>query len=168
MSKNSVKQVIIDNRRIGIVGLETAIEKAKTVCAKSSESEISSYLLGAVSDQNYIPSSAAAAYGKALLREYKIALNLPVDPEIQNGLTILVLGMGCARCDQLQSDVRDVLSEMQIAADIRHVTDIREISHFGILGAPALVINNKVVAVGEIPPKSLIRRWITDACGIYF
>jgi protein-disulfide isomerase len=57
---------------------------------------------------------------------------------------------------------------MQIAADIRHVTDIREISHFGILGAPALVINNKVVAVGEIPPKSLIRRWITDACGIYF
>ena len=165
MPENSVKQVMIDNRLIGIVGLEEAIEKAKIACPEKSDSEISDFLTSAIADQNYLPSAARETYGKALLREYKIAMNLPVDPEPLSGLNILVLGMGCARCDQLQSDLRDVLSEMQIAADIRHITDAKEISHFGVLGAPALVINNKVVAVGQVPPKSLIRQWITDACG---
>jgi predicted DsbA family dithiol-disulfide isomerase len=52
---------------------------------------------------------------------------------------------------------------MQIAADVRHVTDIREMSRFDVLGSPALVINDRVVAVGEVPPKSLIRQWIIEA-----
>ncbi|MBP1761723.1 MAG: hypothetical protein H6Q64_1265 [Firmicutes bacterium] len=164
MPDTSVKQVLINNRLIGIVGLEVAIEKAKISCREKSDSDIAEFLTSAISDHNYIPSSAHLAYGKALLREYKIAMNLPVDPEPLTDLSILVLGLGCARCDQLQSDIRNVLSEMQIAADLRHVTDIKEISRFGVMGAPALVINNKVVSVGEVPPKSLIRQWITDAC----
>jgi len=39
-----------------------------------------------------------------------------------------------------------------------------EIACFGVMGAPALVVNNKVVSVGEVPPKSKIRQWIIDAC----
>ena len=149
---------------IGIVGLEAALEKARIACLEKSDSEISDFLIAAISDKNYIPPPALPAYGQALLREYKTAMNLPVEPESLTGLIVLVLGMGCARCDQLQSDIRDVLSEMQIAADIRHVTDLREISRFGVLGAPALVINDKVVAVGEVPSKSRIRQWIMEAC----
>ncbi len=163
MTEDSIKQVMINNRAVGMVGLDAVIEKAKLACAQKSASELSDFLISSASEQNYIPSSAREAYGKALLREYKIAMNLPYDPEPLTGLTILVLGMGCARCDQLQSDLRDVLSEMKISADLRHVTDIREISRFGVLGAPALVINTKVVSVGVVPPKSLIRQWITEA-----
>lgn len=163
MTEDSIKQVLINNRSVGLLGLEAAIEKAKFDCPGKSDSAISDFLMNAVSNQNYIPTSVLPVYRQALLREYKMAMNLPVDPEPLTGLTILILGMGCARCDQLQSDLRDILSELRIAADLRHVTDIREISRFGVLGAPALVINNKVVAVGCVPPKNLIRQWITEA-----
>jgi len=163
MSNPSVNQVNVDGRLIGIVGLEEAVQKAIAVRSGKSDLEISDFLVREVSGRNYIPPSTLPAYARALLREYKAALNLPVEPEPATGLTILVLGAGCTRCDQLQSDIRDVLSEMQVAADVRHVTDIREMSRFDILGAPALVINNRVVAMGGVPPKSLIRQWITDA-----
>ena len=72
--------------------------------------------------------------------------------------------MGCARCSQLEDDVRNLLSEMKIAADLRHITEVKEIARYGVLGSPALVINNKVVSVGEVPPKSKIRQWIIEAC----
>ena len=163
MSNPSVNQVMVNGRLVGIVGLEEAVQKAIAICGGKSDLEISDFLVREVSGRNYIPPSTLPAYARALLREYKAALNLPVDPEPAAGLTVLVLGAGCTRCDQLQSDIRDVLSQMQVAADVRHVIDIREMSRFGVLGSPALVINNRVVAVGEVPPKSLIRQWITEA-----
>jgi hypothetical protein len=59
--------------------------------------------------------------------------------------------------------VRDLLSEMKIAASLRHITDIKEISRYKLLGSPALVINKQVVSIGEVPPKSKIREWIIEA-----
>jgi len=97
------------------------------------------------------------------LREFKISQGLPVAEEPVHGLNIIVLGIGCTRCSQLENDVRDLLSEMKIAANLDHVTDIKEIAQYGLLGSPALIINNKVLSVGEVPPKSKIRQWIIDA-----
>jgi hypothetical protein len=164
MPSDSVKQLLINNRLIGIVGLEKTMTRAQATCAGKSDADISDFLIHAVSDQNYIPATARDTYAKALLRQYKIEQNIPVAPEPAEGLRIYVLGLGCARCSQLEDDIRDLLSEMEIAADLRHITDIKEIARFGIMGAPALVINDKVVSVGDIPPKSRLRQWILEAC----
>ena len=86
-----------------------------------------------------------------------------MEPASAYGLNISVLGMGCARCSQLLSDVLDILSELKIAADLRHITDFKEIAHYQVMGSPTLVINNKVVSSGEVPPKSKIRQWIIEA-----
>jgi hypothetical protein len=110
-----------------------------------------------------VPPVAQDAYGYALLREFKIAQGLLVAEEPSHGLNIAVLGMSCARCSQLENDVRDLLSEMKIAANLHHITDLKEIAHYGLLDSPALVINNKVMSVGEVPPKSKIRQWIIEA-----
>ena len=164
MVEDEVRQVMIHGRLIGIVGLDDVIVKtAKTLQGRTDE-EIQNSLLAAVSMNNYIPAATREAYGRALLREFKIAQNLPVEQDSFNGLIIAVLGTGCTRCTQLESDVRDILSEMKIAADLRHITDPKEIARFGVMGAPALVVNNKVVSAGEVPPKSKIRQWIIDAC----
>jgi hypothetical protein len=165
MPENSVKQVMINNLLVGIVGLEETITEAKKIFAGKSDTEISNFLIHTVSAHNYIPASARDAYAQALLRQYKIEQNIPVMPEQAEGLRIYVLGLGCARCSQLESDIRNLLSEMKIAADLRHISDMQEIARFGIMGAPALVINDKVVSVGDVPPKSLLRQWITEACG---
>jgi hypothetical protein len=78
-------------------------------------------------------------------------------------LNTAVLGVGCIRYSQLENDVRDLLSEMKIAADVRHIINLKEIARYGLLGSPALVINNNVLSVGEVPPKSKIRQWIIEA-----
>jgi hypothetical protein len=165
MLEDSVQQLMIKNRLIGMVGLEKAMISTMAMCSGKSDEEISDYLVHAVSAQNYIPAAARAAYAKALLRQYKIEQNIPVTPEPADGLRIYVLGQGCARCSQLEDDIRDLLSEMEIAADLRHITDVKEMARFGIMGAPALVINGKVISAGDVPPKSQLRRWITEACG---
>lgn len=40
-------------------------------------------------------------------------------------------------------------------ADIEHVRDLKEISRYGVMGFPALVINREVKAVGSIPVQKL-------------
>jgi len=164
MAEDEIRQVMIQGRLIGIVGLDDVIMKTAQTLQGSTDEEIQNSLLEAVSINNYIPATAREAYGRALLREFKIAQNLPVEQDSFNGLIIAVLGTGCARCSQLESDVRDLLSEMKITADLRHITDLKEIARYGVMGAPALVVNNKVVSAGEVPPKSKIRQWIIDAC----
>jgi hypothetical protein len=161
MDENNIKQIMINGHMVGIVGFDDVIKKINP--QTQSDEEIKNNLLKDISLNNYIPSSARDAYGNALFREFKIAHGLPVAEEPVQGLNIEVVGMGCARCDQMENDVRDLLSEMKIAAGLRHVSDIKEIARYKLLGSPALVINNKVVAVGEIPPKSKIREWIIEA-----
>jgi hypothetical protein len=164
VAEAEIRQVMIHGRQVGIAGLDDLIEKTVQTLQGGTDEEIQNSMLAAVSINNYIPAAAREAYGQALLREFKIAQNLPAQQDSFKGLTIAVLGAGCTRCSQLESDVRDLLSEMKIAADLRHVTDPKEIARFGVMGAPALVVNNKVVSVGEVPPKSKIREWIIDAC----
>jgi hypothetical protein len=164
MAKDAIKQMIINDHLVGIIGLDDIINIiAKTHQGKSDE-EIINSLLDEIAINNYIPPTAHDAYGYSLLRAFKIAQGLLVEEESTSGLNIAVLGMGCARCTQLENDVRDLLSEMKIAANLHHITDAREIAQYGILGSPALVINSKVLSVGEVPPISKIRQWIIEAC----
>jgi hypothetical protein len=163
MAKNEIKQITINGHLVGIIGLNNIIKRtAKTNLGKSDE-DIKNILLSEIAVNNYVPPAAQDAYGHALLREFKIAQGLFVSEESSHGLHIAILGMGCAHCNQLEDDVRDLLSEMKIAADLHHITDLKEIEHYGLLGSPALVINNKVLSVGEVPPKSKIRQWIIEA-----
>ena len=163
MPQDEIKQIMINGHLVGIVGLDSAIKEIGQTSSGKTDAAIKQNLLTAVSRNNYIPDNMQDTYGHALLREFKRAQGLSTDPEPLPELSIAVLGVGCARCAQLEADVRDILSEMQIAADLRHIDDFKEIARYGLLGSPALVINNKVVAEGEVPPKSKIRQWIMEA-----
>jgi len=59
--------------------------------------------------------------------------------------------------------VRDVMAEMDLAADLTHIDNIKEIGRFGVMGTPALIINGKVVAVGSVPEKKKIKQWLIEA-----
>jgi len=163
MAEKNIRQIMIDGRLISISGLDEAISSTAKAHAQSSDAEKKEILLQAVSRNNYIAPAAAAAYGRALLREYKTAQGQSVPEEIPRNLTSYVLGAGCTRCGELTADIRNILSEMQIAADLRHLNDCREIAGYGVTETPALVINGKVVSSGVVPPKSQIRQWITEA-----
>jgi hypothetical protein len=163
MPKDEIKQIMINDHLVGIVGLDDIIKKTAETHQSKSDEDIKNILLSEIALNNYVPPTAQDAYGHALLREFKIVQGILVAEEPSHGLNIAVLGMSCARCSQLEDDVRDLLSEMKIAANLHHITDLKEIAHYGLLGSPALVINNKVLSVGEVPPKSKIRQWIIEA-----
>ena len=81
-------------------------------------------------------------------------------------MEIKVLGPGCVRCEGLERLIMEVMAEMNLAGDIEHVRDIKEITKYGVMGTPGLVINGKVMAVGQVPPKSKIAEWLKEALNV--
>lgn len=163
MSGSDVMQIRIKGNLIGIVGLEKAMEEMAPDYARCTDEEIGSEMIKRLSARNYIPSSAETHYAVALVREFRRSLGQPVEEEAVSGIRALVLGPGCARCSRLEMDVREVMAEMKVPGEIIHISDIREIGKYGIMGTPALIINEKVVAVGTTPEKNKIRRWLEEA-----
>jgi len=78
-------------------------------------------------------------------------------------MDIKILGPGCPRCGELEKRTMNVLAEMNVAASVEKVTDIRQIMTYGVLGTPALVINGSVKCAGRIPRPEEIKKWIQEA-----
>jgi len=74
---------------------------------------------------------------------------------------ILILGGGCARCNQVEENARKAVAELAIEADIGHVTDVTEIVEFGVTSTPTLVIDQKVVCSGRIPRIEEIKEFLS-------
>ena len=72
-----------------------------------------------------------------------------------------VLGPGCSNCKRLEAVAREAVVIAGVEAEIRHVTDYREIAARGVMSTPGLVIDGKVVSVGRIPSASDIAGWLT-------
>lgn len=65
---------------------------------------------------------------------------------------IKVLGTGCcSKCQNLYDAVKQKADELNIRAEIIKSTDINEIMKYGIMSTPAIVIDGKVVAYGNVP-----------------
>ncbi|GAH90193.1 unnamed protein product [marine sediment metagenome] len=77
-------------------------------------------------------------------------------------MKIRILGPGCPRCREVEKRTINVLAEMNVAADVQKVTDIKEIMGYNILATPGLVINDKVKCSGRIPSKEEIKKWIEE------
>jgi len=161
--ENKVSQISVEGRQTGVIGLEYAIRNIVEWARGKDDKDISTELLNRIEKRNYIPSKTKESYRKALLREYKKYLGQEVEEEAIAGLQVVILGPGCAQCSSLETNVRNVMSEMNLAGDLRHVTEAKEIGRYGVMGTPALIINGKVVAVGSVPDKKKIQQWLSDA-----
>ncbi len=78
--------------------------------------------------------------------------------------TIKILGTGCPTCQRLLDDVMNLVATNQWDANVEYVTNIPAILAYGVMSTPALVVNEKVVAVGHPGPAKvayLIQQAIT-------
>lgn len=83
-------------------------------------------------------------------------------------LNIKVLGPGCEACDWLEQQTVAALETLadedpSLEATIQHVEDYREIMRYPVMFTPALVVNEKVVCAGRIPPVDEIVGWLREA-----
>ena len=71
--------------------------------------------------------------------------------------TIKVLGPGCAKCEQLAKAAKQAADEIGIEYEFEKVTDIMEITTYGVLFTPALVIDGEVRVTGRVPTTDEIK-----------
>jgi hypothetical protein len=148
-----------------MMGLKGIFEEICSSGVKDKKS-IQQEILERVKIQNYIPSSSEQEYLNALWREYRRFLGEEVEEEGASGLVIRVLGPGCYACEKMTEDIKEILVELDIAADFMHIKDAKEIGKYGMVGTPGLVINKKVKCSGRGAPKKKLRQWIQEAAGI--
>ncbi|HON53855.1 MAG: thioredoxin family protein [Bacteroidales bacterium] len=75
-------------------------------------------------------------------------------------ISIKILGTGCPKCKALEKLTKEVLTENSYDAEISKVEDIVQIMNYGVIGTPALVLNEKVLVSGRVPSKDEIKRLI--------
>jgi len=160
--QDDTRQIKVGGHSVGIIGLTYVIEEFAEEFAQKSDADIQTELLSRLSKTNYIPDGMKDSYGKAFLREFNKYLGKPYEEEKSEGLEIKVLGPGCTQCDTLERTLMELLSEMNILADMEHIRDIKEIGKYGVMGTPALIINEKVKSVGKVPSKEKLKEWLSE------
>ena len=73
---------------------------------------------------------------------------------------IEILGMGCAKCNQLENNAKKAVSETGVEAEVVHVADLRKIAEYKVLITPAIVIDGVVKSSGKIPSVDQIKEWV--------
>lgn len=63
---------------------------------------------------------------------------------------VLILGGGCAKCNELEGAVRQALTELRLQDEVGHVTDFSRIAAYGVMSTPALVVDGKVLSAGRV------------------
>jgi small redox-active disulfide protein 2 len=67
-------------------------------------------------------------------------------------MTIKVLGPGCINCRTLEKRTIEALKDLNMDAVIEKVEDYQKIASYGLMRTPGLVIEEKVVVAGFVPP----------------
>jgi small redox-active disulfide protein 2 len=72
-------------------------------------------------------------------------------------MIVKVLGSGCANCQTLQKRTEEAMKDLNIEGVIEKVTDYQQITSYGVMRTPGLVINEKVVMSGAVPTVEKIK-----------
>jgi small redox-active disulfide protein 2 len=73
-------------------------------------------------------------------------------------MKIQILGTGCPKCKQTETNAREAAKILGLDAEIEKVTDIGKITDFGIMATPGLAVDGKVKFSGKIPSVEEIKK----------
>ena len=163
MTEQDITRIRVGTFDISITGIKQVMTELAPTHADKQDAEIAAMMLERLSHDNYIPSGANEEYKAAFVREFRKFTGQPYRDEVPQGLQVKVLGMGCPQCHSLTQTIMELLTELGFPADLDHVTDIKEIARYGVMGSPALVINGKTVAAGTVPSRKKLKEWLIEA-----
>jgi small redox-active disulfide protein 2 len=66
-------------------------------------------------------------------------------------MKIQVAGPGCPRCQTTEKNVINACAELNLAADISHLYDVKEFAKLGVMFTPAVIVDGKIVVSGKVP-----------------
>ena len=65
---------------------------------------------------------------------------------------------GCDSCEQMQENVEKAVRELGLDAQIEKISDLVQIVKIGIMTAPALLADGKLLFAGQVPTVKQIER----------
>ncbi|MFH2055071.1 MAG: thioredoxin family protein [bacterium] len=65
--------------------------------------------------------------------------------------SVKILGPGCPKCQTLLRNTEQAVAELGLECEVEKITDIMQITSFGVMMTPALVVDGEVRAVGKVP-----------------
>lgn len=71
-------------------------------------------------------------------------------------MEIKVIGEGCEQCDKLYENVLAAVEETGCGATVEKVQDLIEIVKLGVMTAPSVMIDGKLVIAGRVAKKEEI------------
>jgi small redox-active disulfide protein 2 len=72
-------------------------------------------------------------------------------------LKLQILGTGCSKCETLALWVDETARDLGLEFELEKISDIDQITDFGIMSTPGLVVNGKVMAAGRLPSKAELK-----------
>jgi small redox-active disulfide protein 2 len=75
-------------------------------------------------------------------------------------MKIKILGTGCAKCKKLYAEAEKAVAASGVVVELEKIEAIDDITKYGVMMTPALVIDEEVKASGRIAPASEIVSWI--------
>ena len=74
---------------------------------------------------------------------------------------VQVLGPGCPNCEKLKQNAEDAVQQSGVEATVEKISDINEITSFGVMMTPALVVDGDVKIVGRVPSADEIKELLS-------
>ena len=65
-------------------------------------------------------------------------------------MSVKVLGVGCASCHEQYEHAKAAVKSMGLDVEVEYITDLQKVVGYGAMSMPALVVNEKVVAMGKV------------------
>ena len=71
-------------------------------------------------------------------------------------MNIKIIGSGCPDCSRLYDNTVAALTELGIEAEVEKIGDLMEIVKLGVLSAPSLMVDGKLVVSGKVASRKEI------------
>lgn len=78
-------------------------------------------------------------------------------------MKIEILGTGCPKCRSTEKVVRQVVEELDLAAEVQKVEDIERIVERGVMMTPAVAVDGDVKVVGQVPGEEELKQLFKEA-----
>lgn len=72
-----------------------------------------------------------------------------------------ILGGGCPNCQKLAAQTEAAAQALGLEYELEKVTDVNEITKFGVMMTPALAVDGEVKVAGQIPSVDELKGMLT-------
>lgn len=85
-------------------------------------------------------------------------------PEAKGGICcVKVLGAGCKSCHEQYENAKAAVKALGLQVEVEYITDMQKVMEYGVMSMPALVVNEKVVAMGKVLKPAEVEKLLRES-----